>query len=101
VSSRSGTYAVDRLQGRLATLIAGDGTVADIPLRWLPSGLREGTVIKVAIGARGPDWGTAQSDEAASSWRDALIGLILEQLRWRRMGGALASCVSSGFTDSL
>lgn len=93
------TYAVDRLEGRLATLIGGDGEVADIPLRWLPSGLREGSVIKVQISPRGPDWATAQSDDAASSWREALIGLILEQLRWRRMGGALASCVSAGFAD--
>jgi hypothetical protein len=97
--SRTGTYAVDRLDGRLATLVSGDGAVADVPLRWLPPGLREGSIIRVTLSGRGPDWATAHSDEAASSWREAILGLILEQLRWRRMGGAVASCVSIGFAD--
>ena len=99
MSGRRGTFAVDRLEGRLATLLAGDGTVADVPLRWLPSGLREGSVIRVSIGSVGPDWATAAMDEAASTWREALLGLILEQLRWRWTGGRLASCVPTGFSD--
>jgi len=92
-------YAVDRLEGRLATLVAGDGSVADVPLRWLPSGLREGSMIRVEAGNTGPDWATAEPDDAATTWREALLGLILEQLRWRRAGGQVVSCVSIGFAD--
>jgi hypothetical protein len=93
------TYAVDLLGGRLATLVADDGTSADIPRRLLPSGFREGSVLRVAMGASGPDWTTAEPDEAASKWREALLGLMLEQLRWHVMGGRVASCVGSGFVD--
>lgn len=93
------TYQVDRVAGRLATLIGDDGASADIPLRWLPSGLHEGSVIRVKVGRAGHDWSTASADESASRWREALIGLILEQLRWRTMGGRVATCVPSGFGD--
>jgi hypothetical protein len=99
VSGRHGTFAVDRLEGRLATLVSGDGAVADVPLRWLPSGLREGAILRVAIGSVGPDWTTAVADDAASRWRDALLCVILEQLRLRNLGGRLDSCIASGFND--
>ena len=78
-----------------------DGTVADIPRRWLPAALREGTVMRVAVpgGGTGPDWATAQPDDVASKWREALIGLILEQLRWRGRGSR-AGCLAPGFGEA-
>jgi hypothetical protein len=91
------SYRVDRLEGRLATLIGDDGATADVPRRCLPSGLREGSVISVPVTRGGHDWGGASADEAASRWHEALLGLILEQLRWRTTGGRLAGCVPSGF----
>lgn len=95
---RSRTYAVDRLDGRLAHLVGDDGTVADIPRRWLPAALSEGTVMRVTLPASGapPDWATAQADERASRWREALLALMLEQLRWRRSGTPLG-CLGPGF----
>ena len=97
--SGNGTFAVDRIDGRLATLIDANGAVADVPRRWLPSGLREGSIIRVVVRAIGPDWATAEPDEAASRWREALLGLILTQLQMNAMNGRLQSCVSSGFGD--
>ena len=98
---RSRTYSVDRLDGRLARLVGDDGTVADIPRRWLPAALSEGTVMRVAVpgSGTGPDWATAQLDAVASKWREALIGLILEQLRWRGRGSR-AGCLAPGFGEA-
>ena len=92
---RSRTYAVDRLDGRLARLVGDDGTVADVPRRWLPAALHEGSVMRVALQAGGPDWATAQADEAARTWREALLGLMLEELRWRGRGSRIG-CVAPG-----
>lgn len=92
---RTRTYAVDRLDGRLARLVSDDGTIAEVPRRWLPSGLGEGSVVRVGLHARGPDWATAQADEAARTWREALLGLILEELRWR-VRGSRVGCVAPG-----
>ena len=93
---RSRTYSVDQLDGRLARLVGDDGTVADIPRRLLPSALSEGTVMRVELPAGGPpDWATAHADERASKWREALLGLILEQLRWRRSGTPMG-CLGPG-----
>jgi len=92
---RTRTYAVDRLDGRLARLVSDDGTIADVPRRWLPSALREGSVVRVGLHPAGPDWATAQPDEAARTWREALLGLILEELRWR-VRGSRVGCVAPG-----
>jgi hypothetical protein len=92
---RSRTYAVDQLDGRLARLVSDDGAIADVPRRWLPSGLGEGSVVRVGVNAGGPDWATAQADEAARTWRDALLGLILEEMRWRARGSRVG-CVAPG-----
>lgn len=95
MAARTKAFAVDRLDGRLARLISDDGTIADVPRRWLPSALGEGSVVRVALRPGGPDWGTAQPDEAARTWREALLGLILEELRWRARGSRVG-CVAPG-----
>lgn len=92
---RTRTYAVDRLDGRLARLVSDDGTIAEVPRRWLPSALDEGSVVRVGLHPSGPDWTTAQADEAARTWREALLGLILEELRWRASGSRVG-CVAPG-----
>lgn len=83
------TFSVDRLDGRLARLVADDGSVADIPRRWLPSALREGNVMRVAVRPGGLDWASAQTDDAAQTLREAVIGLMLEELRWKSRGHKL------------
>lgn len=93
--ARTRTFTVDRLDGRLARLVGDDGTIADVPRRWLPSALGEGSVMRVALQPGGPDWASAQPDEATRTWRDALIGLMLEELRWR-WGGSRIGCVAPG-----
>jgi hypothetical protein len=93
--TRTRAYAVDRLDGRLARLVSDDGTVAEIPRRWLPAALKEGSVMRVAVRPGGPDWASAQPDEGRRKWRDAVIGLILEELRWRASGSRIG-CVAPG-----
>jgi hypothetical protein len=93
--TRTRTYAVDRLDGRLARLVSDDGTAAEIPRRWLPTPLREGAVMRVTVRPGGPDWATAQFDEVRRKWRDAILGLMLEELRWRGSGSRIG-CVAPG-----
>lgn len=93
--ARTRTYAVDRLDGRLARLVSDDGSTAEIPRRWLPAALKEGTVLRVSVAPGGPDWAGAQLDEARRRWRDALIGLMLEELRWRASGSRIG-CLAPG-----
>lgn len=95
IRARTRSYAVDRLDGRLARLVSDDGTVAEIPRRWLPAALGEGAVMRVSVRPGGPDWASAQLDEAKRRWRDALIGLMLVELRWRA-GGRSVGCLAPG-----
>src|SRR5437773_899139 len=55
-------YAVDRLEGQMAVLVGDDETTVDLPRRNLPARVREGTVLRVELGADGrPDWGVLRS----------------------------------------
>ena len=57
-------YAVDRLEGQMAVLVGDDETTVDLPRRNLPARVREGTVLRVELGADGrPDWGSAKIDD--------------------------------------
>ncbi len=57
-------YAIDRLEGRMAVLVADDETIVDLPRRNLPARVREGTVLRVELGADGrPDWASAKIDD--------------------------------------
>ncbi len=57
-------YAVDRLEGQMAVLVGDDETTVDLPRSHLPARVREGTVLRVELGADGrPDWGSAKIDD--------------------------------------
>ena len=74
-------YAVDRLEGQMAVLVGDDETTVDLPRRSLPARVREGTVLRVALGADGrPDWASAKIDDKERERR-----LKAEQERLDRM----------------
>src|SRR6266566_7288125 len=57
-------YAVDRLEGQMVVLVGDDETIVDLPRSNLPARVREGTVLRVELGADGrPDWASARIDE--------------------------------------
>ena len=58
-------YVVDRIEGKIAVVVADDGAEFDVPRRGLPKGTREGTVLRIdAAAGETPDWGQAVIDEA-------------------------------------
>ncbi len=57
-------YAVDRLEGQMVVLVGDDETTVDLPRRNLPARVREGSVLRVELGADGrPDWASAKIDD--------------------------------------
>jgi len=57
-------YAVDRLEGQMAVLVGDDESTVDLPRRDLPARVREGTILRVELGADGrPDWSSAKIDD--------------------------------------
>ena len=57
-------YAVDRLEGPMAVLVGDDETTVDLPRSNLPARVREGSVLRVELGADGrPDWASAKIDD--------------------------------------
>ena len=57
-------YAIDRLEGETAVLIGDDGRTVELPRSSLPARVREGSVLRVALGHDGvPDWSTARIDD--------------------------------------
>ncbi len=84
-------YAVDRMEGTVAVLVADDGTTVDVPRRRLPSGVREGSVLQVSVGEDGSlDWSSAELDEAERERRLKRARETLDQLRKRDPGGDIA-----------
>lgn len=56
-------YAVDRIEGSVAVLVADDGSTIDVSRSELPARVREGTVLRVALDNGSPDWSSAELDE--------------------------------------
>ena len=57
-------YVVDRIEGTTAVIVADDGRTFDAPRRALPTGCREGTVLRIdAASMERPDWSKAVIDE--------------------------------------
>ncbi len=74
-------YAVDRLEGQMAVLIGDDETTVELPRPNLPARVREGSVLRVQLGADGkPDWSTATIDDKERERR-----LTAAQERLKRM----------------
>jgi hypothetical protein len=82
-------FAVDRLEKRIAVLLADDGTPYDMPVGGLPvKRLREGDVLKVEMSEDGsPDWTSATRDSEEKKRRGAEAEKILNELKKRDPGG--------------
>jgi hypothetical protein len=58
-------YVIDRIEGKVAAVVADDGRTFDVPRRALPKGFREGTVFRVdGTDLETPEWAHAVIDEA-------------------------------------
>jgi len=74
-------WAVDRIEGSVAVLLSDDGEEAAVPLRRLPSGVREGAVLRVARAPGGePRWETARPDPEEGRSRLERARRLLEEL---------------------
>ena len=57
-------YVIDRIEGKVAVVVADDRRTFDVPRRVLPKGCREGTVLRIDAARETPDWTEAAIDEA-------------------------------------
>ncbi len=80
-------YAVDRIEGKTAVLVADDGTTIDVARSKLPR-VREGSVLRVRLGANGqPDWASAEVDKDEGERRLRRAGEMLDEMKRSDPGG--------------
>ena len=83
-----GLWVVDRVEGSIAVLVRdGDERTEDVPVRALPAGGREGTVLRVPSRGGRPNWSAAIIDEDARRARLREAAEMLERLKRRDPGG--------------
>ena len=81
-------WVVDRVEGRIAVLVADDDEeTLDVPLNVLPHGLREGTVLRVTESEGHPLWASATLDEELRLKRLRQAETALNELKSRDPGG--------------
>ena len=81
-------WVVDRVEGAIAVLVRdGDERTEDVPVRALPGGSRDGSVLRVPEPDGRPDWTAAVLDEDARRARLREAEEVLERLRRRDPGG--------------
>ena len=81
-------WVVDRVEGRIAVLVADDDEeTLDVPLNVLPHGLREGTVLRVTESEGHPLWVSAMLDEELRLRRLRQAETALNELKSRDPGG--------------
>jgi hypothetical protein len=81
-------YAVDRIEGTVAVLVADDGTTTEVPRSALPTRLREGSVLRVRLGANGkPDWSSAEIDRDEAERRLKEANDTLDEMKRSDPGG--------------
>ena len=81
-------YAVDRLEGEIAVLVADDTSVSELPSRMLPHGIHEGSILRVELDASGaPIWSAAVIDKAEQDRRLREMQRKLKELRAKDPGG--------------
>jgi hypothetical protein len=78
-------YVVDRLEGKIAVVVADDGRTFDVARSDLPKGCREGTVLRADDGD--PDWSQAKIDEAEGRRRLDVARDTLKRLKETDPGG--------------
>lgn len=81
-------YAVDRLEGNVAVLAGDSGDSIDMPRAELPKGLREGSVLRVPLGAQNrPDWSSAVIDRQEEERRLREAKKLLDEMKRSDPGG--------------
>ena len=81
-------WVVDRVEGRIAVLVADDDEeTLDVPLNVLPHGLREGTVLRVTESEGHPLWASVMLDEELRLRRLRQAETALNELKSRDPGG--------------
>jgi hypothetical protein len=81
-------YAVDRIEQGIAVLVSDRGETVQMPRVELPTGLREGTVLRVRFGAQNlPDWSSAVIDKEEEQRRLREAKEMLDDLKRSDPGG--------------
>ena len=77
-------YSVDRLEGNIAVLASDSGAT----LQMLPTGLREGAVLRVRFGPQNmPDWSSAVIDRQEEERRLREAKQMLDEMKRSDPGG--------------
>jgi len=83
-----GFYAVDRIEQGIAVLVSDTGATVQMPRVELPTGLHEGTVLRVRFGTQNlPDWSSAVIDKEEEQRRLREAKEILDDLKRSDPGG--------------
>ncbi len=81
-------YAVDRLERNVAVLVSDRGETIEIPRLELPTGTREGSVLRVRFGAQNlPDWSSAVIDRDEEKRRLKEAKQQLDEMKRTDPGG--------------
>jgi hypothetical protein len=81
-------YAVDRIERDIAVLVSDSGETVQMPRVELPTGLREGAVLRVRFGAQNlPDWSSAVIDKEEEQRRLREAKEMLDDLKRSDPGG--------------
>lgn len=81
---------VDRIEGRTAVLMLDTAEEHDVPLRKLPEGTQEGTVLRVDNDDGALNWASARIDKAETARRKREATDVLYRLRRRDPGGDIS-----------
>jgi len=81
-------YAVDRLERNVAVLVSDKGETIEMPRLELPTGIREGAVLRVRFGAQNlPDWSSAVIDRDEEKRRLEEAQRLLDKMKRGDPGG--------------
>ena len=61
---------LDRIEGDYGVIVTGDGRSLDVPLAWLPAGVREGVALTISVAV----------DEQATSEGRAKVASLMDEL---------------------
>ncbi|MDP3940212.1 MAG: DUF3006 domain-containing protein [Deltaproteobacteria bacterium] len=82
-------YAVDRLEGKIAVLVADDGTTVEVDRSRVPARVREGTVLRVPVAGSEPDWAGAEIDQNEQQRRMKQMRWTLDEMKRTDPGGGI------------
>jgi len=80
-------FVVDRVEAGIAVLANDQAVIREVPLKRLPPGASEDTVLRVPLVAGRPDWDHARVDVAERERRIAAVRKALEEMGRRDPGG--------------